>query len=1147
MAIRKWLQSWKLAIDLDLPCFNMFYDLSKAFDKVSWQMILDGLCSIGASRELVRYVKLFLSGNRLRIETSFGPTKWLCLLRGIKQGDPLSALLFIIAMNIIHKSLSVAAKSGTYGIDPFMLYGVPQISSGYSDDIRVIQQSAKGAMCVNGIVMLICKHYGVEMNHNKVEAVGRLRVDGVWRDWQGNIAIAVLCVHGYEGKQVEIKSSSHFVRYLGVEVNMRMQGLVRKKIESQVLFFSYLVTQNHIPTYWAARACNCNLVSKIEYRSCYFKITPGQLERWDSIVLSAICATINCNGTPSYAAVKVVYCLKVPSEAVKVSRAVALYRILISEGSEGDRARKECASVSRPSFGSEFRVAGKCGLVFQINDKCGSFTSVARTLAGRTVRHHGTRYPLNSTRLCMWQSANAPEKMRVYTDGSVKFDPDGTVSASWAVVLETDSFRKHWKSWRSCKNYLQRLQVLANIDYVSNIVKPTRTDTINDGTNIPVTSSFCPEYIALLVANVVMPVSTKVHTVSDSESSMNSAKGDLCDPRKQVKHGFHQVDNLVKTSIDVRCAANTYQHQNSHTGGDSIEAIGNEMADLACFLTRSRDKYRRFEAIDLDIGDQRVCVSLGGVRVTSDLRRALWAKFQKLHVSLWALSSHWPFSGPAVAGTNQLHALGRLKKDKVLIREPYVLPLLSGTLGSAGHIGDVEQGQCGLCNDVMSGRHILACAVYRNLHCEAVNRLWRGFLRKVSFVPRTRPPMTLWQEKLLHAVFDMGVIRPDVGNGRKYWIMLHNGVWAGFFSHERLALLVIRFAVAKKIGDRPPSKTAAETALRAFGGSFIHCFTCLMHKYECRGTRSAHLRAARCQGPDGSLRIPHRAECNTRSGWRVGQGVVDVAADILGATVELHANALGVNWKFSSFVSLFDCDSPFGSFPRGPAPPGSTFFSFLSRNGKPATRAMIETAINRARNECLRIVLFFATCSSMRSCLSLFPGLAVIASFPPDTIILKPPEVWRWDNVRKPSPFPFVLCVWQSREYCRMFEASRKLVERQLLGSGINRVSVKASLHLDEFDRIWMARRTRVPFSYPENRAQLVFLLTASEEERFEVLGVRGKALKGFLQLMRRSLPLFLLDKWLPQCPKEVVRIRRLHTKRCAAPNDSANDGDPVF
>ena len=152
--------------------------------------------------------------------------------------------------------------------------------------------------------------------------------------------------------------------------------------------------------------------------------------------------------------------------------------------------------------------------------------------------------------------------------------------------------------------------------------------------------------------------------------------------------------------------------------------------------------------------------------------------------------------------------------------------------------------------------------------------------------------------------------------------------------------------------------------------------------------------------------------------------------DILGATFDLSTNAVGINWKFTSHASVGryeECEAPFGSMPHGPAAPVSCFFAFVSKkHGEPPSIPAIQLYLNRARFEAhARMVLFLALNTTVLEFLHSIPELAVIASFPVGTVRLECPAVWRYDKSKKTSKYPFALCVWQSRGFCKLREPER--------------------------------------------------------------------------------------------------------------------------
>ena len=155
--------------------------------------------------------------------------------------------------------------------------------------------------------------------------------------------------------------------------------------------------------------------------------------------------------------------------------------------------------------------------------------------------------------------------------------------------------------------------------------------------------------------------------------------------------------------------------------------------------------------------------------------------------------------------------------------------------------------------------------------------------------------------------------------------------------------------------------------------------------------------------------------------------------------------------------------------------------------------------------------------------------------------------MWRYGKSKKTSKYPFALCVWQSRGFCKLNESDKKLTERALLRAGILQVSRKAQFHRDDFDRIWLGLKDEVPFAEPKSRSQRLFLLSAVEEEQICALGIRGKALSQLIKTMRHGLIDYHVEKWLPCCPKEILRIRNLNTRKRSAPRGKSEMGECAF
>lgn len=86
------------------PLYLAFIDYKKAFDSVSHNYIWETLATQNVENEYIRVIKSLYkkSKSRVKLETT-GP--WFPISRGVKQGDPLSPILFIATLESIISKL----------------------------------------------------------------------------------------------------------------------------------------------------------------------------------------------------------------------------------------------------------------------------------------------------------------------------------------------------------------------------------------------------------------------------------------------------------------------------------------------------------------------------------------------------------------------------------------------------------------------------------------------------------------------------------------------------------------------------------------------------------------------------------------------------------------------------------------------------------------------------------------------------------------------------------------------------------------------------------------------------------------------------------------------------------------------------------
>ena len=94
------------------PAALLKIDISKAFDTVNWRFLIDLLQHMGFSRRWQNWIYLILSTASTKIIVNGSLGRRISHARGLRQGDPLSPLLFVLAMEVLNSLLKRADALG---------------------------------------------------------------------------------------------------------------------------------------------------------------------------------------------------------------------------------------------------------------------------------------------------------------------------------------------------------------------------------------------------------------------------------------------------------------------------------------------------------------------------------------------------------------------------------------------------------------------------------------------------------------------------------------------------------------------------------------------------------------------------------------------------------------------------------------------------------------------------------------------------------------------------------------------------------------------------------------------------------------------------------------------------------------------------
>ena len=104
--------------DFGPPRCALKIDLKKAYDSIRWGCILDILTAIGTPSILLRCIKACITTPKFSICVNGELTGFFASKRGVRQGDPLSPFLFLIAMKAFSRSLSKVVLHPRFDFHP---------------------------------------------------------------------------------------------------------------------------------------------------------------------------------------------------------------------------------------------------------------------------------------------------------------------------------------------------------------------------------------------------------------------------------------------------------------------------------------------------------------------------------------------------------------------------------------------------------------------------------------------------------------------------------------------------------------------------------------------------------------------------------------------------------------------------------------------------------------------------------------------------------------------------------------------------------------------------------------------------------------------------------------------------------------------
>lgn len=153
----RWLHAKKC------PTLLLKVDLAKAFDSVAWPFLLEVLQHVGFLARWREWLSTMLRTASTKVTVNGRPGRRIRHMRGLRQGDMLSPLLFVIVMEILNELIAEAKV-----LTPLLGNAIRFRASVYADDMVIfLVPCAEDFICIKEILEVFAGASGLQTNLDK--------------------------------------------------------------------------------------------------------------------------------------------------------------------------------------------------------------------------------------------------------------------------------------------------------------------------------------------------------------------------------------------------------------------------------------------------------------------------------------------------------------------------------------------------------------------------------------------------------------------------------------------------------------------------------------------------------------------------------------------------------------------------------------------------------------------------------------------------------------------------------------------------------------------------------------------------------------------------------------------------------------------
>ena len=150
----------------DIPGLAIFIDFKKAFDSIDWHFLSNTLEAFNFGPQLKRWITTFYNGCSSCVINNGHASDFFSLQRGVRQGCPLSGVLFTLCAEILANAIR-----NDVNIHGIKIYGKEFKLSQYADDTTAFVSDITSAENLFNLLRAFQESSGLEVNTSKTEGM----------------------------------------------------------------------------------------------------------------------------------------------------------------------------------------------------------------------------------------------------------------------------------------------------------------------------------------------------------------------------------------------------------------------------------------------------------------------------------------------------------------------------------------------------------------------------------------------------------------------------------------------------------------------------------------------------------------------------------------------------------------------------------------------------------------------------------------------------------------------------------------------------------------------------------------------------------------------------------------------------------------